>query len=139
LIAYFIGNISAKKYLNPFTYVRVIASQRGTFYWETVYIHFWGLLPLMEFCRVRNSLCVQVLHSPILAVLVHGTPATGVSETLRRGTRNGITKLLQTAPPILGWATITLGIGPHSSWFTQPQYALDRFSNNNIFCHNLLD
>jgi len=28
LIAYFIGNICAKKYQNPFTYVKVIASQR---------------------------------------------------------------------------------------------------------------
>jgi len=39
----------------------------------------------------------------------------GVSQTLRRGTRNGITELSQTAPPIFGWAAITLGIGPHSS------------------------
>jgi len=28
LIAYFIGNISAKKYQNVFTYVKVIANQR---------------------------------------------------------------------------------------------------------------
>jgi len=28
LIAYFIGSISAKKYQNPFTHVKVIASQR---------------------------------------------------------------------------------------------------------------
>jgi len=28
LIAYFIGNISAKKYQNAFTYVKVIANQR---------------------------------------------------------------------------------------------------------------
>jgi len=25
-------------------------------------IHFWGLLPLTEFCQVQNSLCVQVLR-----------------------------------------------------------------------------
>ena len=31
LIAYFIGNISAKNYQNAFTYVKVIANQRGTF------------------------------------------------------------------------------------------------------------
>jgi len=43
------------------------------------YIHFWGLLPLTEFCYVQNSLCVQVLRSPILAALLHGTPAAGVS------------------------------------------------------------
>jgi len=28
MIAYFIGNISAKKYQNAFTYVKVIANQR---------------------------------------------------------------------------------------------------------------
>ena len=28
MIAYFIGNISTKKYQNPFMYVKVIASQR---------------------------------------------------------------------------------------------------------------
>jgi len=48
----------------------------------------------------------------------HLTPAAGVSQTLRRGTRNGITELSQTAPPIFGWAAITLGIGPHSILFT---------------------
>jgi len=32
-------------------------------------------------------------------------------------TRNGITELSQTAPPMFGWAAITLGIGPHSSFF----------------------
>jgi len=30
---------------------------------------------------VQNSLCVQVLPSPILAALLHGTPAAGVSQT----------------------------------------------------------
>jgi len=43
------------------------------------------------------------------------TLAVGVSETLVRRTRNGITELSQRAPPIFGWAAITLGIGPHSS------------------------
>jgi len=33
----------------------------------------------------------------------------------RRGTRNGIMELSQTAPPIFGWAAITLGIGQHST------------------------
>jgi len=36
LIAYFIGNISAKKYYNPFTCVKVIASQRWDVFWDTV-------------------------------------------------------------------------------------------------------
>jgi len=77
-----------------------------------IYI-FGGCCPLTEFCRVQNSLCVQVLRCPILAALMHGTPAAGVSQTLGRGTRNGITELSQRAPPIFGWAAITLGIGPH--------------------------
>jgi len=47
----------------------------------------------------------------MLAALLHGTPAAGVSQTLRHRTRNGIS---QTVPPIFGWATITLGNGPHS-------------------------
>ena len=48
---------------------------------------FGGSCPLTEFCQVQNSLCVQVLPSPILAALLHGTPAAGLSQTLRRGTR----------------------------------------------------
>ena len=42
---------------------------------------FGGSCPLMEFCHVQNSLCVQVLRSPILAALLHGTRAVGVSQT----------------------------------------------------------
>jgi len=38
LIAYFIGNISAKKYENPFMYVKVIANERWDVFWDTVYI-----------------------------------------------------------------------------------------------------
>jgi len=85
----------------------------------TPYIHFWGL---MEFCQVQNSLRVQVLRSPILAALLHGTPAAGMSQTLRRATGNWITGLSQRAPPIFGWVAITLGIGtPHSSFNTEPR------------------
>jgi len=51
-----------------------------------------------------------------LAALLHGTPAADVSQSLRRGTRNGITELLQRAPAIFGRAAITLGIGPHASF-----------------------
>jgi len=48
-----------------------------------IYI-FGGSCPLTEFCPVQNSLCVQVLRSHILSALLHGTPAAGVSQTLRR-------------------------------------------------------
>jgi len=44
---------------------------------------------------------------------VHGTPAAGVSQTLRRRTRNGIAELSQRAPPIFGKAAVTLVIDPH--------------------------
>ena len=57
-----------------------------------IYI-FGGFCSLAEFCYVQNSLCVQVLRSRILAALLHGTPAAGLSQTLQRGTRNGITEL----------------------------------------------
>jgi len=74
-----------------------------------------GCCPLTEFCQAQYSLCIQVLRSPILAELLHSTRAAGVSQTLRRDVRNRITELWQRAPPIFGWAAITLGIGPHSS------------------------
>jgi len=81
------------------------------------YMHFWGLLsadgilPGAKF-TLRPF---QVLHFPILAALLHGTWAAGISQTLSRGTRNGITELLHGAPPIFCGAAITLGIVPHSS------------------------
>jgi len=77
--------------------------------WYTIYT-FSGSLALMEFCPVQNSLCIQVLHSSILATLLHGTPAVGVSQTLQHGTRNGIRELFQMVPPVFGWAAITLSI-----------------------------
>jgi len=65
----------------------------------TLYIHFGGSCPLTEFCQVQNSLCVQLLRSPILAVSLYGTQAVGVSKTLRRGifTRQG-------SHPVRNWA-----------------------------------
>jgi len=40
---------------------------------------FGGSCPLTEFCQVQCSLCVEALHSPILAALLHGTRVVGVS------------------------------------------------------------
>jgi len=74
---------------------------------------FRGSCPLTQFCPVQNSLHIQVLHSRILAALLYGTPAASVSQTLWRGTRNGIMELSQRAPPVFGRAAMTLGIGPH--------------------------
>jgi len=61
---------------------------------EITYIHFRGLLIPKEFCQVQNSLCIQVLRSPILAALLYGTRVVGISQTLRHGTRNEIMQLL---------------------------------------------
>ena len=77
--------------------------------WYNIYI-FSGSCPVTEFCHVQNSLCVQVLRSPIMTALLRGTRAAAVSQTLWRGTRNGITELSERAPPIFGLAAITLGI-----------------------------
>jgi len=52
--------------------------------WYTIHyilVHIFGLLPLTEFCQVQNLLCIQVLLSPILTVLLHGTRPVGVSQT----------------------------------------------------------
>jgi len=58
-----------------------------------IYI-FGGSCPLSQFCQVQNSLYVQVLRSPVLAALLHGAGAVGVSQTLWHGSRNGIMELL---------------------------------------------
>jgi len=41
-----------------------------------IYI-FGGSCPLMEFCQVQKSFCIQFLHSPILAALLCSTQAVG--------------------------------------------------------------
>jgi len=83
---------------------------------HTIYTFSGAVASLAEFCPVQNSLYFQVLRSRILAALLHGTPAAGVSQTLRRGTRNGIAELSQRAPPIFGRAAIMLGISPHFNY-----------------------
>ena len=85
----------------------------------TLYI-FGGSCRLTEFCYLQNSLYVQILRCVLLYCHRYCpacTPAAGLNQTLRSATRNGITELSQRAPPIFGWAAITLGIGPHSSFF----------------------
>jgi len=42
-----------------------------------IYI-FGDSCPVTEFCQVQNSFCVQVLRSPVLAALLHGTRVAGV-------------------------------------------------------------
>jgi len=66
----------------------------------TLYMHFRGAL--------TSKSCVLLYWQRYTAL-------AAVRQTLWRGTGNGITELSQRAPPIFGWAAITLGIGPHSS------------------------
>jgi len=75
------------------------------------YLYIFGsCCPITE---VQNSLCIlQVLHSPILAALLHGTQAVWPANLC------GVEHM---APPIFSRATITLGIGLRSSSYLQFQ------------------
>jgi len=57
-----------------------------------LYIHFGGSCPLMEFCQVQNSLLPSLALTYIGSVTARHS-SSGVSQTLRRGTRNGISEL----------------------------------------------
>jgi len=81
------------------------------------YLYISGAVaPWRNFCRCKIHFTFQVLCAPILAALLHSTRAVGIRQNLLHATRNGITELLQRVPCIFGWASITLGIGPHSSF-----------------------
>jgi len=72
-----LGFVTAPKSLNgrqPNSVQCLAVSWAGT-----LYIHFWGLLPLTEFSPVQNSLYVHVLCSSTLTALqlLQGTPAAG--------------------------------------------------------------
>jgi len=71
-----------------------------------IYI-FAGFCPLTEFCHVKNSLCVQVLRSPILAALLHGTRVVGVSQTLRR-LAEGASYIQQGGHHVGHWPTLVM-------------------------------
>ena len=77
---------------------------------------------MVNFGSLTAEICWQVWGTSAifngfhdLAALLHGILVVGISQTLRRGKRNGIRELSQRAPPVFGSATITLGVGPHSS------------------------
>jgi len=66
LIAYFIGNISAKKCQNVFTYVKVIANQMwDVFLRHSVYEH-KGPMKLLRNCRLKYA------HQQIISLKVSG-------------------------------------------------------------------
>ena len=70
------------------------ACLRGPFFrGHSVYI-FWGLLPPKEILPGAKFTLCPCLASPMLTVLLHSTGAVCASQTLRRGTGNGIKELL---------------------------------------------
>ena len=71
-----------------------------------------GILP-----RAKLTLRPSLAFSYIGNVTARHS-SSGRQPNLWCGTGNGIIELSQTAPPIFGWAAITLGIGPHSSFYT---------------------
>jgi len=66
---------------------------------------FGGSCPLTEFYHVQNSLCVQVLSSPIRATLLHAAHGTRIVGVCQTGVQHA-------APSVLNRA---LEISPHSS------------------------
>ena len=73
----------------------------------TLYIHFRGACPCNGICKMQNSLCLQVLRSPILAIWQHYCTALEqwASAKLRR-LADRATYILQGGHHV--------GIGPHS-------------------------
>jgi len=82
--------------------------------WYTIYT-FRGLLSPDGILPGATSLCIQVLRSPILAALLHGTRAAGVSQTLRHGQGMELQNFRRRRHLLFRSAAITMGIGPHSS------------------------
>jgi len=78
--------------------------------WYTIYTFSVALAPWRNFatCKIHFTSKFCVLN--ILTALLHSTPAAGVSQTLRRGTRKW------NDGSFAQGTAITLGIGPHSSW-----------------------
>jgi len=71
---------------------------------DTLYIHFRCSCPVTELCEVQNSLCLQVLSSPILAALLHGTRVVCISQTFRRWAE-GATYIRQGGHHVGHWPT----------------------------------
>jgi len=90
--------------------------------WYTISIYIFGgscphdrILPGAKFTLRPN-----LAFTYISAALLHSTLATGVSQTLRRRTRNRIMELSHRAPLIFSRMAITFGFGPHSSLLWPP-------------------
>ena len=62
LIAYFIGNISAKKYQNAFTYVKVIANQRWDVFQQQLMASFTGAWQPSGTAENHHCSCNHAVH-----------------------------------------------------------------------------
>jgi len=76
--------------------------------WPGTLYTFLGALALTEFCKVQNSLYVQVLRFPILAALLRGIRVRALAK---------LCGVEQRAPPTFGRPANTLVIRPRSSSF----------------------
>jgi len=103
----------------------------------TLNIHFGGLLPpdgILPHAKftLRPSLAFSYIGS-VTGTARHSSSRRQLNLAAWY-TRNGITEPSQRAPPVFGWAVITLGIGPHSSilFFSHVRRILSSYCY--IFC-----
>jgi len=79
---------------------------------------------MVNFSPLAAEICWRVWGTPanfngfrvLASALLHGTPAVGVSQSLR------LFGVEQTAPPTFGRAAITLDIGPHCSFDFETEF-----------------
>jgi len=102
-----LGFVTATASLNgsQSNFARCLAVSRAGIYT----IHFWGSCPVTEFCQVQNSLCVQVLRSPIGSDTSRRHRVVGVSQTLRRWAEH-----LYSAGRSSRWTLAHILVGPVS-------------------------
>jgi len=93
--------------------------------WDGTLYTFWGSCPVTEFCQVQNSLCVQILRSPILYwqrycwALEQWAWARLCDVVQGMELRNIRSSSFSTeGATYIPRAAITLGIGPHSSYIS---------------------
>ena len=87
---------------------------------ELVHYTFSGALAPNGILPLQNSLCVQLLRSPKMAALLHGTRALASAEVKVCGVVQGMElrnfRRGRHLYSIFSRAAITLDIGPHFSW-----------------------
>ena len=86
---------------------------------------------MVNFGLLTAEICWRVWGTPanfngfrVLVALLHGTLVVDASAKL--------CGVEQRAPPIFGRAAITLGIGPHSSWFPESATAASHFGRIDV-------